>query len=519
MAVALLTLLGLALRLARLDQSLINDELSTLFITERNDLPGTISQVATDAEISPPFYFVLAWLSTHLGSAPELVRLPALIAGTLTIPLTYLVGRRAVGPTAGVIAAAVMTLSPYMIYFSTDGRAYSLAIALVMGSTLAMLIAADRGGTRWWVLYGLLSCLAVYSHYTTAFALGAQLLWLLWAHPEARRPALLANVAAGVAFAPWLPSALADTDSPTIEILAYLQGSGFEVKRAAVQTWVLGYPNTTIAEVSGHLARLLVVVGGIVAIAAAVATRIGARRGNGDGDPWISKGMVLVLALALATPVTEAVMLLFGGTDLFGARNLNASSGGLALTIGAVLAAAGPWVAVTCATAVLGGFAIGAVRTLDVDNASVDLKSAAAFIEDESRPGDVIVDGSIRVAVTPVPLTSLDAHLSGSLSEYRLGLPTGPPPFLPLGSPVPATEVQLEDAFQEAGTNRVILVATDDAIMRRGDLVTSIEIPASSTEAPGDFGLPAGSRIVEERRYRGFEPINVFVIQPGPEGG
>ena len=50
--------------------------------------------VASDAEISPPLYFMLAWASTKLGSAPELIRLPSLIAGVASIPLIYLVPER-----------------------------------------------------------------------------------------------------------------------------------------------------------------------------------------------------------------------------------------------------------------------------------------------------------------------------------------------------------------------------------------------------------------------------------------
>lgn len=87
--IILVMLAGLGLRISRYGQSLFADEISTLWIVRNNDLSGVISTVKTDAEISPPLYFVLAWFSTKLGSAPELVRLPSLIAGVLSIPLAY----------------------------------------------------------------------------------------------------------------------------------------------------------------------------------------------------------------------------------------------------------------------------------------------------------------------------------------------------------------------------------------------------------------------------------------------
>ncbi len=124
------------MRLARYQQTILGDETSTLYLVKGNEpLRGDELDLHRDAEISPPLYFILAWLTTQLGSAPELVRLPSLIAGTVSIPLVYLVGARAVNRPAGLIAAAVMTLSPFMIFYSADGRGYAVAIALLLGST------------------------------------------------------------------------------------------------------------------------------------------------------------------------------------------------------------------------------------------------------------------------------------------------------------------------------------------------------------------------------------------------
>lgn len=60
-----------------------------------------LSSIRSDDEITPPLYFIFAWLSMKLGSDPEWVRLPSLLAGTAVIPLVYLVGAR-----CGVVLAA-----------------------------------------------------------------------------------------------------------------------------------------------------------------------------------------------------------------------------------------------------------------------------------------------------------------------------------------------------------------------------------------------------------------------------
>lgn len=523
-AVLVITLIGLVPRLIHLDLSIIGDELSTLYVVSDRSLPDVISLVASDAEISPPLYFVLSWLSTQLGSAPELLRLPALIAGVFVIPLTYLVGARAIGRRAGLIAAAAMALNPFMVFYSTDGRAYTVAIALLLGSTLAMLVAAQGGRTRWWVAYAALSCLAMYTHYTAAFVLGAQLLWLLWAHPAARKPALIANVAAAVAFTPWLPSMLADLGSPTTDVLEALQGDGFAVKRLAVETWAYGYPGSSLDEVPGNYLRWIVPLGFAIAVMGAVALHLRRRRsglGRSASTPGVRGGVALVVGIAVATPLAEAILLLAGGPDLFGARNLNLSSGGLALTIGAVLSGAGALVGALCLAAVIGGFAVGTAKTLEDEVSSIDFAAAAARIDAEAEVNDVVVD-SISAGVTPVPLTPLDVYLEGGLSEYRLGLAEGSPPFLEETSVVAPPNALLREAFREARVagGSLFLVAPPIAVdIAMGDVRPMLSTDPGTVD-PGISGLrlslPPGARVLTESVHPGIRDVHVLEIDPGP---
>ncbi len=88
---------------------------------------------------------MLSWLATRIDLTPEMLRLPALIGGIGTIPLVYLIGTRTVGRGAALLATALTTLSPFMIYYSAEARGYGLMIFLLLGSTLAMLLAVDRG--------------------------------------------------------------------------------------------------------------------------------------------------------------------------------------------------------------------------------------------------------------------------------------------------------------------------------------------------------------------------------------
>ena len=185
-----------------------------------------------------------------------------------------------------------------MIYYSAEARGYGLMMALVLLSTLAVLLAIDSGRRRWWVAYALLTCAAVYTHYTALFVLAVQFLWILWAHPELRRTAIVASVAAAIGFAPWLPGLRADLDSPTTQILASLSPFNFDTIEQSLQHWSIGFPYSQFSEltdVPGTFALVLLglaVVAGIVGVAFNRA-EVGQRLAAAD------RRIVLIVALAL----------------------------------------------------------------------------------------------------------------------------------------------------------------------------------------------------------------------------
>lgn len=519
-------MIGLLLRLHRFGQPFLGDEISTLYLVKGESLGGVVSSIASDKEISPPLYFMLAWAASKLGSSPELIRLPSLIAGLLSIPLIYLVGLRTVGRLAGVLAAAVMTLTPFMLFYSGDGRTYGVAIALLLGSTLAMLAGARDGRTRWWVLYAVLTALAMYTHYTAGFVLAAQLLWLLWAYPQARKPAILANVGAVVLFAPWIPSMLADFDSPTVKILSALQGDGFLVKRIAVESWAFGYPYVLPQDVPGHPALFGIVAALALAVVAVVVQLLRGHRAEIERRV-APKGAVLVVMMALATPVAEALILWLTGNDLFGARNLIMSSAGLALAIGALLAAAGVvWGGVSIVVVML-GLSVAAARSLKPENGPVRFDEAARFIDANAEPGDVVVD-AVSASVSPVPLTPLDIYRENGETDHNLFFPTGEPPFLPYKStPLPGNEV-LRQALEEAEGHRLFLVAPDlevtEAKPGQKPRITDLgkRLQVKFTDLPSldvHLRLPHGGSVLERERWDSLAPLNVYVIDPGPGEG
>lgn len=497
-ALILVFAVGVLLRVIHLGFPLYGDELSTLWVVRDRSVGDVLDLVSGDAEITPPLYFLAAWLTTRLGEAPELIRLPAFVAGIVGIPLTYLLGLRTVGKAAGLFGAAVFALSPAMTYFSADGRAYSLMICLLMGGALAMLAAIRTGRNRWWVVFGACSVLAMYSHYTAAFVLLAQFGWLLWAAPEARRAGTLTAVVAALTYLPWVVSLKADLDSPTTQILELIQGSGFTVKRLALEQVVAGHPLAEVTVIPGRSALVAIGFGMLLALLAALARLL--REG---GLPVPGRGLALVAAMTLATPVAELILLVFG-VDLFGARNLTGIWSGLPVLLGGLLVAAEGVSALIAAVLVLGGFAVAAAKSTEREKVATGYADAAAFIDRISRPGDVIVDSSFE-GYTPVPITPLGLQLEGDLPQYQPGMPTSEPPFLPYEMKVPdPTQLLLRAAKNTAAGGRVFVVTSGP--------------PQADPQMIGGNRLPGRWKELETKSWPGRNDVTVTVLESGRAG-
>jgi hypothetical protein len=238
--------------------------------------------------------------------------------------------------------------------------------------------------------------------------------------------------------------------------------------------------------------------------------------GLGGALRRIPPPVVLVVALALAAPVGEALYSALG-SDIFGARNLNPSWPGLALSIGALLAAAGPMLGVICAAAVLSGFGIGAAKTVDDDNARPDLRRAAELIEQRWQPGDVVVDAAI---LTPVPLTALDSYLPQTNPEYRLDLPLSDRPFMPL-DPVPDPEGLIDEALESAAGRSLFLVtaAEDEPLVSPSGDVTEVRARRQALGATVLRRAEPRFEIAYEARVPGLVPLAVFELRDRGDRG
>jgi hypothetical protein len=140
-----LTVVALALRLPLLGRPLWFDE-----VCMSSQRIGTFEQwLATlYVDIHPPLFvsFMHFW-GRLFGDGELALRLPALLVGVATIPLTFWAGVRLVGPVAARWATALLALSPVHIWYSAEARLYAPMVAqtlLLVGTFDRLLDAEER---------------------------------------------------------------------------------------------------------------------------------------------------------------------------------------------------------------------------------------------------------------------------------------------------------------------------------------------------------------------------------------
>jgi 4-amino-4-deoxy-L-arabinose transferase-like glycosyltransferase len=317
-ALVALTALAAILRFATLGvQSFWFDEVITVTIVE---LPfvAMLEQVRA-WESSPPLYYLLAWLWTQAFGSDEVgLRSLSALFGTATVPVVYHAGRVAASRRAGLFAAALTAVSPLLVWYSQEARAYSLFVFLSALSLLGLARALEHASPRRLALWAAAAALALATHYFALFLVAAEgAVLLLYARPRRRVLAACGAVAA-VALA-LLPLLLHQRERNWTEWLTEKPLSGRTVQ--VVQQFLLGYQREALVVLAAAYVFVVVVV--VFARLASRHERAGACR----------------FGAVAAASVVAPLLLAVAGMDAFFFRNLVGAWPAFALALGALLAA------------------------------------------------------------------------------------------------------------------------------------------------------------------------------------
>jgi Dolichyl-phosphate-mannose-protein mannosyltransferase len=425
--VSALTAVAFALRVVGIDQTLYADEYFTHTIVTENDLSGVWEQVY-HTSITPPLHYALAWFAVRLGGdSTILLRVPSLVLGTALVPLIFLLARRIGGARTGLLAAALIALSPFAIWYSDEGRAYATMMFLVALSTLALLRAVERGQRRWWVVYALAACAALWSHYTAVFVILAQAGWALWTHREHRRALVLAQAAVVVGYLPWLPGFFEQRQNKVgIEIIGSFATLSFGRVFEIPAVTLIGHPFLSLGSSPGARGLVLVVVLAALCIAATLYRPHALRRLV--PSPESEAGLVLILALA--TPIGLLIYDV-ASSSLYLPRNLSASLPALAVALALLLdrltMIVSPQVGAIAMIAFMAVVGFGAIESvLDDDQRRPAYREAAHYLDDVVAPTDPVVDTPLTPATEArFRRTTLDLYFERKHRLYAAGADVG----------------------------------------------------------------------------------------------
>ena len=198
--------------------------LQELFALQPNRSCAEIANAVATESTHPPLFF--CWMHQWLNWVEPLAQplswklraLPALV-GTGAIAAIYALNRIVFSPTAGLMGAAFMAVSPFAVYLSQEARHYTLPMLLIILALLGLMQIQHAFYIRKrlphpvvWLFWGITNSIGCYVHYFFILAFIAQILTLIglmyWRRrmlPKGSWVALMLVVCGvGVSYLPWL---------------------------------------------------------------------------------------------------------------------------------------------------------------------------------------------------------------------------------------------------------------------------------------------------------------------------
>jgi hypothetical protein len=360
--------------------------------------PAELMQPRHFGGVGPGFY-LLQWTAAQaLGTSELALRLPAFVAGVASVFLFLPLARRFLAGYAVPLAVGMFAVSPYLIYYTSEAKRYSLdvffGIALLLLAERVHRSAASAGSVAAFVA----GCVvAVFFSLPCAFVAAGTTLGLAWSFHRGgdRRASRVMLAVAGVA-------ALL-VGVPLLFFVGSVSGHG-----AAADFWKAGYmpfPPTSAEELRWYPATYLRTFGdplGLIrnrgvlpvlhGVAGAAAFAVGLFALRRDRRALLP---LLVMPLAVALLASALAVYPFGGSRATGGRTIMylmpvfylAMAAGVAAgwsALGAPLKAAGLVAALLLVAPPL------AEAVAAVPYGRMEARSIISYVSTHRRPGDAV---------------------------------------------------------------------------------------------------------------------------------
>lgn len=143
-------------------RSLWYDEAFSVFTVQKDWT--TFWTIVVNREGYQPLYLFLLKLWIPLGDDETTLRFLSVLFSAASIPLIYLVGKELFDSRAGIVAAFLLGVNEFFIFFAQEARGYSLLLFLTLCSSHFAIRCVKSPSRKSWALYIMFSVLAVYAH-------------------------------------------------------------------------------------------------------------------------------------------------------------------------------------------------------------------------------------------------------------------------------------------------------------------------------------------------------------------
>lgn len=145
---------------------------------------GKLLDTLRTTDVHPPLHHLVLWVLAHtLGTGELVMRTPSILAGTALVPVLYALARELYDERAGLLAASMGAVAPFLVWYSQEARMYGLFMLFASLAMLGQLRALRRNERRDWALYGISTVLLIWTQYFSfLFTLTQQAIFLvvLW---------------------------------------------------------------------------------------------------------------------------------------------------------------------------------------------------------------------------------------------------------------------------------------------------------------------------------------------------
>jgi 4-amino-4-deoxy-L-arabinose transferase-like glycosyltransferase len=193
---------------------------------------------------SSPLVVLPSWLSFLLGGVSlAVLRAPIALIAALAVPLTWLVGRRTVGPVPALLGAILLALSPVYVLYSRTATNVGISVVPVLVGVYALLrLLKLPGEVRWAIALVAALLVGAYGYAPARFlwpiAVALLLLELVLRRDPSERRALLVAACATVLLIAGAIIAL-DPDhrhDPIPSVANYFRGRGEQIANLLLDT-------------------------------------------------------------------------------------------------------------------------------------------------------------------------------------------------------------------------------------------------------------------------------------------